>query len=65
MLNMSHINHIRDLAMQGYQISEIEAETHHDHKTIQKYLEMEDFSPTVPLSVIKPSILDPYKPTIL
>ncbi len=65
MLNMSHVNHIKDLALLGYQISEIGKETGHDHKTIRKYLDMEDFSPAFPVKAVKPSILDPFRPVIL
>lgn len=64
MLNMSQINHIRDLKKKGYKISEIHAETGVDPKTIKKYLEKSDFSPEIPMVVKKPSILDPYKDTI-
>ena len=38
MLNMSQINHIRDLKKKGYKISEIHEETGVDPKTIKKYL---------------------------
>ena len=38
MLNMSQINHIKDLHQSGYRISEIDKETGIDHKTISKYI---------------------------
>lgn len=65
MLNMSDINDIRDLARQGYRISEISRETGRDPKTVAKYLEKDDFSETPPMKLTKPSILDPYKPIII
>ena len=64
MLNMSQINHIRDLKKKGYKISEIHEETGVDPKTIKKYLDQSDFSPEIPIAAKKPSILDPYKDKI-
>ena len=64
MLNMSQVNNIRDLARSGYRISEISRKTGKDRKTIQKYLEKDDFSPQPPVTKETKSILDPYKPTI-
>ena len=64
MLTMSQINHIKDLNNCGYRISEIAKKTTIDPKTIRKYLSQEDFSPTPPVMVEKPSILDPYKSVI-
>ena len=51
MLNMSQINHIRDLKKKGYKISEIHEETGVDPKTIKKYLDQSDFSPEIPKAV--------------
>lgn len=64
MLKMSQINHIKDLSNCGYRISEIAKETGTDPKTIRKYLSQEDFSPTPPVVVERPSNLDPFKPVI-
>ena len=64
MLNMSQINHIKDLHQSGYRISEIEKETGMDHKTISKYISQEDFSNELLIKNRKGSILDPFKPTI-
>ncbi len=64
MLNMSDINDIRELAVKGYRISEIHEKTGVDRKTIRKYLLQEDFSEIPPTSVGRPSVLDPFKPTI-
>ena len=64
MLNMSQINHIRDLKKKGLKISEIHEKTGVDPKTIKKYLEEDDFSPSVPVTDKKSSILDPFKDKI-
>lgn len=64
MLNMSQVNHIRDLGAAGYSVSKINELTGVDRKTIRKYLQMEDFSPEIPLEVSKPSMLDSLKPVI-
>ena len=64
MLNMSQINHIRDLARGGKRPAEIIRETHLDAKTVRKYLIQEDFSPSPPKVQSKESKLDPYKPLI-
>ena len=64
MLKMSQINHIRDLSRCGYNINQIHKETGADHRTIEKYLKMDDFSETPPVTKAKPSILDPYKDKI-
>lgn len=44
MLNMSQINHIKDLHQSGYRISEIDKETGIDHKTISKYIVSAQYS---------------------
>lgn len=61
---MSQINHIRDLNANGYTVSDIQRATGADRKTIRKYLEVQDFSPEIPVSRERPSKLDPYKGTI-
>ena len=61
MLNMSQINDIRDLKQSGYRISEIHAKTGYDPKTINKYLEKDDFSEEPPIIKRRPSKMDPYK----
>lgn len=65
MLNMSQINDIRDLYNSGYKISEIHKKTGADPKTIRKYLSQDDFSESPETSAARPSVLDPFKPTIL
>ena len=64
MLNMSQVNDIKDLARSGYRISEISRKTGKDRKTIQKYLERDDFSPHPPVIKETRSLLDPFKPVI-
>lgn len=64
MLDMSQINHIRDLNGSGYSVSEIRRITGSDRKTIRKYIRQEDFSPEMPLPKKTKSKLDPYKPLI-
>lgn len=64
MLNMSQINDIRDLKQSGYRISEIHAKTGFDPKTINKYLEKDDFSEDPPIIKRRPSKMDPYKDII-
>ena len=64
MLDMSQINHIKDLSNCGYRISEINEKTGVDPKTIRKYLSQDDFSPLPPIAQQKPSKLDPFKPVI-
>ena len=65
MLNMTQINHIRDLAKRGYSISEIHELTKTDRKTIAKYLARDDFSPTPPLAQRRPSKLDEFHDKIM
>ena len=57
---MSQINAIRDLNKKGYGISKIHALTGLDRKTIRKYLEQDDFSPTPPTKKSRVSIVTPY-----
>ena len=64
MLSMSHINNIRDLRKKGSTIKEIAEITHKDPKTVRKYLNLEDFSPQIPVQPERPSKLDPFKPII-
>lgn len=64
MLNMSQINHIRDLARCGKKPAEIARETQLDPKTVRKYLKQEDFSPVPQETNKRESKLDPYKPRI-
>lgn len=65
MLKMSQVNYIRDLSNSGYRIAEISKKLKLDRKTVRKYLNQEDFSPTPPVKHPVPSKLDSYKPKIL
>ena len=61
---MTQINLIRDLAKSGYKISEIHEMTKSDPKTINKYLEKDDFSPVPPIGQQRPSKVDPFRDKI-
>jgi len=64
MLNMSQINHIRELARDGYRVSEIAEIIKVDEKTVRKYKDQTDFSPKAPPSNPGESKLDPFKARI-
>jgi len=68
MLAMDKIHLIRQLYYeQGYDISDIIAETGHDRKTVVKYIDMTDFNLPAPKPSNPQDIcpkLDPYKPLI-
>lgn len=64
MFSISHINNIRDLRKKGSTIKEIAKITHKDPKTVRQYLNLEDFSPQIPVQPERPSKLDPFTPTI-
>ena len=64
---MDQIHHIRKLFYeQGLNISEIANETHRDWKTVQKYVDMEDFNEAAPMSEERELCpkLDPFKSKI-
>ena len=65
MLKISQVNYIRDLSNSGYRVAEISKKLKLDRKTVRKYLNQEDFSPTPPVKHPVPSKLTPYKPKIL
>ena len=64
MLDMPSIQSIRARRAKGEKISEIAEHEGVSAPTVRKYLSIHDFSPTLPISQKKPSILDPYKETI-
>jgi transposase len=64
MLNMSEIDHIREMKKEGRTISDINRETGVDRKTIRKYIALNDFSPKPAVTQERSSILDPYKEKI-
>lgn len=62
---MSQIHSIRDRHRLGATISSIAREDAIDRKTVRKYVRQENFSPEPPLPSTRPSILDPYKATVI
>ncbi|MHC1692402.1 MAG: IS21 family transposase [Sphaerochaetaceae bacterium] len=66
MLRMSQIENIKNMWREGSSIAEIREVTELDRKTISKYIQREDFSkdPEQYARQVRPSKLDPYKPTI-
>ena len=66
MLQMSQIENIRNLRLEGSTVAEIRKITNLDRKTIDKYLTQTDFSVTVDDKATTPaqSKLDPCKPII-
>lgn len=64
MIKMSIINNILTMRDQGYNITDISQALNVDRKTVRKYIDMKDFTPSLPTKSEKPSILDKYKPTI-
>jgi len=61
---MDKVNEIRELAAEGYRLSEISERTKVDVKTARKYIMADNFSPAPPTQKERPSKLDPYKATI-
>lgn len=61
---MPSIQSIRTRRAKGETISEIAKHEGVSVPTVRKYLAMQDFSPVLPVSQKKPSILDPYKELI-
>ena len=61
---MSTIHQIKVLQAQGYGVSAIAETLGIDRKTVRKYLQQTDFSPTVPVQRKRASKLDRYQATI-
>ena len=61
---MSIIQQIKVLQARGCSVSAIAEELGCDRKTVRKYLQQTDFSPTAPVKRERNSKLDPYKATI-
>lgn len=61
---MATIQQIKVLQAQGCHVSAIADALGLDRKTVRKYLEQTDFSPTVPVKRERASKLDPYQATI-
>lgn len=64
MLNMPKVNSIRDKALKGTSFRQIAKEENVDWKTVKKYVHQNDFSPQLPTSDRRSSMLDPYKDRI-
>lgn len=65
MLAVAEIDYIRYEANQkGCSYSDIAKRTNHDPRTIKKYAEMEDFSPTKRKQTRKARVMDPVKPIL-
>lgn len=64
MISMPMIESIRDMSRRGLTNADIQRETGVSQPTIRKYLAMDDFSPAMPVSTGRGSMLDPYKPFV-
>jgi transposase len=64
MIGMSTIVSIRELDRQGMSIAEIARLEGVSEPTVRKYIDMDDFSPAVPVKQGRKSILDEFKPQI-
>ncbi len=65
MLTMTNANNIRDMFFyEGSNITEIAKDSGYDRKTIRKYINRDDWNEQNEVSLVKPSILDPYKSEI-
>lgn len=65
MVSIDQIRQIKLLQAQGWKPGLIAQKLHLDRKTVRKYLQQEDFSPTLPKTAVRPSTLDPFKSIIL
>lgn len=61
---MPQIDRIRMAHLNGNNVTEIARDLGFDRKTVKKYLQERDFSEVMPVKVVRPSKLDPYKETI-
>ena len=64
MLNMNQIDQIKELQREGYGPSEIAERVGVDRKTVSKYMNIDDYSPTFENSKVKKSKLDAWKSVI-
>ena len=64
MLNMNQIDQIKELQREGYGPSEIAERVGVDRKTVSKYMNIDDYSPTFENSKVKKSKLDTWKSVI-
>jgi hypothetical protein len=51
---------IKEMARDGQSVAGIARELAVDEKTVRKYLNLEDFSPSPPGGIVRPSKLDPH-----
>lgn len=61
---MSLQSTIRQKHAEGMSVSEIAREIPCDRKTVYRYISQDDFSPKIPLSTSRPSMLEPYRALI-
>jgi transposase len=64
MLNMNQIDRIKELQREGFGPSEISERVGVDRKTVSKYMNIDDFSPTFENQKVKKSKLDSWKSVI-
>lgn len=64
MLDMSLQSTIRQKYADGMTVSEIARFIPCDRKTVYRYITQDDFSPKIPVSTAKPSMLEPYRALI-
>ena len=62
---MTQIEMVKELQAKGFGPVEISSRLRIDRKTVRKYMEQEDFSPSRSQTRVMVSNLDPYKETIL
>ena len=66
MLTMTQIHHIKFLYEdKGYSLRKIAEETGHDFKTVQKYVNQQDFNVTPEKRKVIPKKIDRYKDEIM
>jgi hypothetical protein len=61
MVSIDQIRQIKLLQAQGWKPGLIAQKLQLDRKTVRKYLQQEDFSPTLPQTAVRPAPLDPIK----
>jgi len=64
MIDMSKVRKIKTMHNNGDGVSMISKALSISEPTVRKYLRMDDFTPEKPVTVARPSKLDPYKETI-
>ncbi len=64
MISMPKVNSIREMRRDGLSIAEIARNCGVSRDTVYKYIQMDDFSPQVPVAKSNGSKIDPYAPLI-